>query len=205
MAIGIEKHLRRAEKVRAWIKVIEEAARDLELEVLSRHSETASETGTDPEPRLRPCEHRPEWRRGRLCLACDNTNLRTATEQERAEGLSYDPYLIDPPRDNYAVKRDQSDSSRRARDIAQLDASIESLERAARLRDGQDVSEGDTRSLRVMETARRTLGRDGLKVLAVLVKIRDASPGAYRAVLDGHPRALDLVAQAVPGKLRMPA
>jgi len=38
--------------------------------------ETASEPGVDPNAKTRPCEHRPEWMRGRLCLACDNTGLR---------------------------------------------------------------------------------------------------------------------------------
>jgi hypothetical protein len=48
--------------------------------LVSRASETASLSGWDESPERRPCEHRSEWRRGKLCLGCDNTGWRPLTE-----------------------------------------------------------------------------------------------------------------------------
>lgn len=197
-----ERHAQRVENVAAWLDVIAQSARELELEVLSRQSETASEAGTDPDPRLRPCEHRTEWMRGRLCLACDNTGLRRATPQERADGLAYDPYLLNPPqRDTYNVARDESPSARRARDAERLDAIIASLRRDARLRSGDEVREGSLRAVRIVSRFDRNLGRDGRKVYDTLARL---SPPTRLRVLRRDPKALDLFARLVPGSLRAP-
>lgn len=191
----------RVEKVSAWLDVLVQSARELELEVLSRASETASEAGTDPDPRLRPCEHRSQWMRGRLCLACDNTGLRPATKQERHEGLSIDPYLLDRPRSIVTVKRDESQSARRARDAERLDAIIATLQRNVRLRAGVEVTEGALRSVRIIEQIEQRLGRDGRKILRVLERL---SPPVRLAVLRRDPRALRHFARLVPGSLRTP-
>lgn len=200
-----ERNARKVQRVLAWLDVIEQSARDLELALLSRTSETASGTGTDPEPRLRPCEHRSEWQRGRLCLACDNTGLRPATDRERTDGLAYDPYLIDPPRDTYNVVRDQSEAARRSRDLAQLDAAIEVLQRTADERDGLAARERNPlRLTRTLEGMRRCLGRDGRRVLDALARIREVSPDAYRLVLARDETAVALLARIVRGRLRSP-
>jgi hypothetical protein len=198
---------RRTQNVLAWLAVIEESARDLELELLSRRSETASETGTDPEPDKVLCRHPAVNRRGRLCLSCMNTGFVLDDNGAAADvdGLKLDPYLIDPPRDTYAVVRDQSDSARRARDLAQLDSAIESLERAARQREGLDVEEGEARILRVIGAVWHALGRDGRKVLTALLRLRETSPTAYRRVLARDDAAVALLAATVRGRLRAPA
>lgn len=196
-----ERHAQRVENVRAWLSVIEESARELELEVLSRPSETASETGVDPDPRLRPCEHRTEWVWGRLCLACDNTGFRRATDQEKREGLAYDLYLLDPPRETYAVRRDESESARRARDAERLDTIIASLQRDARLRAGAEVREEALRGVRIVERLDRQLGRTGRKVLAALESF---APTVRRLVLERDEKALTLLAATIPGRIRAP-
>lgn len=196
-----ERHAQRVENVAAWLDVIAQSARELELEVLSRQSETASEAGTDPDPRLRPCEHRTEWMRGRLCLACDNTGLRPATRQERNEGLAFDPYLLDRPRSVVTVKRDESQAARRARDGERLDAIIASLQRDARLRAGVEVREGALRSVRVIASMERGLGRTGRKILSVLESLPE---DVRRAAIRGDERALSILAALVPGRVRTP-
>lgn len=186
--------------MRAWLDVIDEAALDLEREILSRRSETASETGTDPDPDLVVCRHPAANRRGRLCLSCENTGFVKA---KLADGEPVDPYLIDPP-SRYGVVRDQSEASRRARDLAQLDAAIDSLERAARVREGRDVQEGETRAIRMMATASRSLGRDGRKVLAAVTWIKRSDPGTYRGILERDEVALGHLALVIHGSLRAP-
>ena len=193
-----ERHAQRVEKIEAWLGVIENSARELELEVLSRPSETASEAGADPDPRVVICRHPASARMGRLCLLCDNTGFARASEVE-AEPV--DPYLVDPPREVWAVKRDESDSARRARNAERLDAIIASLQRDARLRAGAEVREGALRSVRLISRVERDLGRDGRKVLRVLEQL---SPPGRMAVLSRHPLALDLFARLVPGSLRAP-
>lgn len=195
--------IRRA-RVSEWIDVLEENARELELELLSRRSETASEAGADPDPRLRPCEHRSEWQRGRLCLACDNTGLRPATAKEREDGMAFDPYLLSPPRERYAVTRDQSEAAVRARNLEQLSAAIEVLERNARIRDGLEVHEGELSHVRLLDRLEAQLGRDGQKVARVLDFLQRKSPLLYRSALSRNELGLTVVALLVPGRLREP-
>ncbi len=192
-------------KVRLWIDVLKESAQDVEALTLSRTSETASEAGADPDPKLRPCEHRVEWRRGSLCLACDNTNLRRASAQERADGLAYDPMLLDPPRSTYTVVRDQSASGKKARDSEALDASIATLEHNERLRSGEEQREArEARFIRGLRGIERGLGRDGRKVLCALASLRVANRDYYVRAMRGDEAALAVVAALVPGRLRAP-
>lgn len=135
---------------------------------------------------------------GRLCLLCDNTGFARASE---VEGEHVDPYLVDPPREVWAVRRDESDSARRARNAERLDAIIASLQRDARLRAGAEVHEGPLRSVRLVSRFEQGLGRSGRRVLRTLEQL---SPPGRMAVLSRHPRALDLFARLVPGELRPP-
>jgi hypothetical protein len=192
---------RRVERVTAWLNLIEDAARELELEVLSRSAETASEAGTDPDPRLRPCEHRPAWMRGRLCLACDNTGLRPATRQEREEGLAYDPYILNPPRTGFAVRRDESAAAKRTRDGERIDALIASLQRDARIRAGVEVREGPLRVLRAVERITRSLGPYGRRVLEGLERL---PPSLRRSALAREEEGLRALAESTRGRLRAP-
>lgn len=196
-----ERTARRVENVLSWLEVIEEAARELEADVLSRSSETASEAGADPDPKLRPCEHRREWFRGGLCLACDNTGLRRATQQEREAGLAYDPYFVNPLRGNYTAPPDESTSGRRAREAERIDRVIAELRRDARIRAGAEVHEGALRAVRYIEGAQRALGRMGRKVLREIERL---SPELQHRVMARDPAALRLLAEAVPGRLWAP-
>jgi hypothetical protein len=155
----------------------------------------------DPDPRLRPCEHRPEWKRGRLCLACDNTGLRRATEKESLDGLAFDPYLLDPPRETFAVRRDESDAARRTRDAERLNAIIASLQRDARLRAGAEVREGALRGVRIIARMERDLGRTGRVILGVLESL---PADTRRRALARDEAALAYLAAAIPGRVRKP-
>ena len=193
-----ERHAQRLANVSAWLDVIEDSARELEQEVLSRTSETASEAGADPDPRVVLCRHPASARMGRLCLLCDNTGFASARE---VEGERVDPYLVDPPREVWAVRRDESDSARRARNAERLDAIIASLQRDARLRAGVEVREDELRYVRVISRIERGLGRTGQKILAVLESL---PPGLRRSVLQRDEIALAVLASVVPGRIRAP-
>ena len=194
-------HDRRIAKIESWLDWLQDAEREFEEIVLSRASELASETGADPDPRLRPCEHRVEWMRGGLCLACDNTGLRRATEKERLEGLAYDPYFIDPPRSTYAVVRDESEAARRTAAMERLNTEIAKLQANARIRAGVEVPDDrmtalmrrvastrrDHPSLRKLEWALSVLGRQD-KRLAARAWARD-------------PAVLELISKLIRGRI----
>ena len=125
----------KADVVMLWFDWIEEQYADL----LSRLAETDSLTGFNDLPDTRPCEHRAQWRRGKLCLGCDNTGWRKATHKEREEGLARDPYSFDLPKSQ--VKVVETESSRRAQEAARIDSIIATLDRHARVREGKDSLE----------------------------------------------------------------
>ncbi len=135
----------KADIIQEWLEWIEEQYADL----LSRASETGSLSGFDDLPTTRPCEHRVAWRKGKLCLACDNTGWRPATRKEREDGLARDPYSFELPKSQ--VKVTQSDSARRAQEASRLDSIIATLDRNAKVREGRDVLEDkDVRQFRIV-------------------------------------------------------
>lgn len=184
----------RVDAINEWLDVLESMYEDL----LSRPEETASAAGFDPDPRLRPCECRRAWRRGNLCLACDNTRWRPATKQERAEGLGVDPYSAQLS-GGVTIVRDESPASRRARELRRLDASITALERMARIRDGLDVTESrDARVFRLVARKHRTLN----KLLVALAHLRERRHDLY---LDLRGRGAIALALLVPGRIDRPS
>lgn len=187
----------RVAKIEGWLDRLNE---DFEA-LLSRAHETSGEAGFDPAPRLRPCEHRREWMRGRLCLACDNTGLRRATEKERIEGRAYDPYSLNLPKTTTGVRVDASDAARRSRDIARLDASIASLQRDARIRAGAEVVEDPIlRALRLV--ARRPPALR--KIERALGHMREVYPDIYVGLYSRKKRSLQALALLVPGRIEPP-
>jgi hypothetical protein len=194
-------HDRRIAKIESWLDWLEGAEREFEEIVLSRASELASETGADPDPRLRPCEHRPEWMRGGLCLACDNSGLRRATDKERAEGLAYDPYFIDPPRSTFAVTRDESEAARHTANLARLDSQIAQLQANARIRAGVEVPDDRmTALLRKVAGTRRN--HPTLRKLEwALGAIRRQSIDLYVRAWARDPEVLELVSRMVRGRI----
>jgi hypothetical protein len=167
----------RVSKIEDWLAFLERVY----AELLSRPSESPAPPGFDAGPRTRPCEHRPVWRRGRLCLACDNTGWRPIAAGE--EGI--DPYTTDI-KTRYAVV--ESDSSRKARLGAYLDDKIEALRRSRRIQLGIEVPEG--RELAAIRRAEGQLGQFGRR----LAKEMRRRPGADAREL----------AVAIPGRIPPP-
>lgn len=202
-----EEELRdqKIKKLTAWLDWIDAALEEEARIVLSRTSELATNTGPDPSPRHKPCEHRPQWRHGNLCLACQNTGIRLATQRERDEEEAEDPYMLNPPREGYGVTRDQSDSARRARDSAALDNAIESLQRNAMIRSGDEYGEDrDLASVRRVQNLWRTGGETLTKILHALAQLRRLRPQVYQSILARkHDGLLELCAH-VSGEIRHP-
>lgn len=154
--------------------------------LLSRPEETASITGFDDDPRQRPCEHRREWMRGKLCLACDNTGWRRRARNE--EGL--DPYATEVKAAGVRVV--ESASAKRAREGERIDKIIEGLKRDARLRAGVEVREGP------MDRFVRHVGRKDRQLVKIIRTIE-------RLRARGVDRITPLLLAAeVPGRIREP-
>ena len=180
----------RASDIADWLVYVENLYADL----ISRPTETGSSSGFDPEPRVKPCEHRAEWRRGRLCLGCDNTNWRPLTPQEREENLGIDPYAAEVKRDVVIV---ESDSMRKARESARMDNVIAALERASQVRAGLEVQETvESRTFRLVSHKHHDL----IKISDVIRQLRQDVPALLERI------SLDqlcwLVAKIMPGSLR---
>ena len=124
--------------------------------------------GFDSNPDSKPCEHRREWRRGKLCLACDTTGWRKATKQEKKDGLARDPYSFNLPKEQ--TKMVESDSSRRAHHAALLDAEIDKLRLNERVREGTDILED--RSLRQYRVA-MSFPQQALEIMDAFDRVRD--------------------------------
>jgi len=205
-----ETKLKRVAKVSAWIDVLEETARELELELLTReHELEGSSTGADPDPRAIPCRHPGVNRRGRLCLSCMNTGfvLDQGGGYAKVDGEPVDPYYVNLRKDGVTVKLDQSESAERAREIARIDNALDTLERNARIRDGLEVHEGELAAVRVTERLEASLGWSGRKVARTLNYLRtQGSTGeyVYRCAIDRQLVALMIVATLTKGRLDHP-
>jgi hypothetical protein len=163
----------RVSKIEGWLAYLE----SVYAELISRPSESPAPPGFDAGPRTRPCEHRPVWRRGRLCLACDNTGWRPIAKGE--EGI--DPYTTDI-KTRFAVV--ESDSSRKARLGAYLDDRIEALRRSQRIQLGVEVPEG--RDLAAVRRAEGRLGQFGRRLARELRRRPGASPLELATVIPGR-------------------
>lgn len=122
----------RADKLAGWLQWISELYSSVDIGAAGDQP-----AGFDADPRLRPCEHRAEWYRGGLCLACENTGWRKATKKERGEGMAFDPYAFELPKSQWRVL--ESESSVRAREGEHLDAIIARCQRDERIRAGKEA------------------------------------------------------------------
>ena len=186
---------KRAGRISEWLDYVEAMYSDL----LSRRSETASRSGFDPRPSLRPCEHRIEWRQGRLCLACDNTGWRQATSKERAEGMGIDPYAADLPKHKTVLV--ESAGVKKAREGRHIDHVISQLERDAQVRAGLEAVEGSQTRVFRSVTTKKTPTLD--RILHTLNHLRENDEVIYESL--DRSQLCDLLARLVPGPIEEPA
>lgn len=125
----------RADIVLWWLDWLEAQYENL----LSREESAMAPAGFDAAPDKVMCEHRHQWKRGKLCLACDNTGWRRATHKERLDEIAADPYAREIPKS--IVKVNTSESSKAAQDAAKLDNIINTLIHNESVRNGKDVME----------------------------------------------------------------
>lgn len=185
-----ERISQRAERVLDWLDYLDK----LYVGLLSR-SATESEAGFDPSPRCRPCECRVKWRRGNLCLACDNTKWRSLTREERAENLGVDPYSAQVS-SGITIVKDESPAAQKARAAQNLDSIISVLQRNERIRSGLDVAESpEARTFRRVSSKDVTLNR----ILIAIERLRVSRLWP----LDRMTLAL-LLAKIVPGRIYPP-
>lgn len=179
----------RVQKLVGWLDQLNEVYESL----LSRAAETAGQAGFDPAPRVRPCEHRREWYRGDLCLACDNTGWRPLARGE--EGI--DPYAGNLPKTTTGVRVDQSAASERGRRLAHIDAQLAALHRDARIRAGMEAQEDYyLRALRIVSRKPKTVKR----IEQGLMRLRERYPELYHRLPDDR-LALVALALFTPGRI----
>jgi len=185
-----ERLAQRADKIADWLIWIDEVYANL----ISRRSETGSIAGFDDKPRSRPCEHRRAWMRGNLCLACENTNWRPLTIQEREEGLGIDPYAADLHRDRVVVV--ESTSRRKAREAAHIDNIIDTCKRYERVRAGLEVLESpEAGQLRRIGAKSHPLDL----IIAAINDLRDRHPELYQWL--SFDKLCRLLARIVSGRI----
>lgn len=188
----------RADRLAEWWPLISEPYESM----ISRSEETSSVSGFDDSPTTRMCECRLEWRRGKLCLACDNTGWRPATAEERSAGGAVDPYSAQVS-SGVTIVRDESPASRRARESERNDAIISGLQRDARIRAGVESAE-DTSMRQFRMVARKT--RTERRIIQGIELLRQLRPELYARL----PERKGLVALAavmyhlIPGRIPSP-
>lgn len=180
----------RAERIRGWFEYLDELYDAVGLDTAN----LPTLPGFDNEPRMKPCEHRAEWMRGRLCLGCDNTGWRPLTRVERQEEQGIDPYAADLPKHRHVLV--ESDGAKRARESRLMDAVIAQLERNALIREGvaaQDTPEA--RRFRAVADKPYVLN----KILAAVAYIREHKPDLYESLREE--RTLLILAAIIPGRI----
>jgi hypothetical protein len=182
-----ERLVRRAEKIESWFDYLD----GLYGNLLSRPAETSSLSGWNDAPRTKPCECRPQWQRGRLCLACDNQGWRPIADGE----VGIDPYSAQvPKRASFLLVESVIDRKYKSR--WQRDFQLSVLERNALIRGGLELAEGqEARVFRTVSAKSATLTKI-LWGLALLFHF-DAE-AVRRASREALARAL---AHILPGRL----
>ena len=182
-----ERLIRRAEKIESWFDYLD----NLYGNLLSRPAETSSLSGWNADPRTKPCECRPQWQRGRLCLACDNSGWRPIADGE----VGIDPYSAQAPgRTSFLLV--ESDGARKAKGQRQMDSTILVLERNSLIRSGIELAEGqEARVFRTISAKSLTLTKV-LWGLALLLHFDGEA--VRRASREALARAL---AHILPGRL----
>jgi len=163
-----KKTIERAEIVLLWFDWIEGKYDDM----ISREESASAPAGFDAAPVSRPCEHRREWRRGKLCLACDNTGWRKSTAKEKQDGIAFDPYAFEVP--DTKVKVNDSASSKFEQEAAKITSILSMLANHAAIRAGEDFAED-----RYIAQYRKACQKpEGAKVvIAALNRIESMRPG----------------------------
>ncbi len=170
--------------------------------LLSRASETASLPGWDNEPRLRPCECKWEWRRGKLCLMCDNTRFRKC---DPGDERAVDPYALGVTqiKGGFHAKSagDESAAQKLAASIARLSSLIASLERTRMQR--EDVEAAPDRAMQqLIQLVGDTLDRaprSYRKIMLAVHAMRARTPWMADK-LPGRD-AIILLSAMIPGKI----
>lgn len=185
-------------KILDWLLWANERVADL----ISRKAETSSESGWDPSPSVRPCEHRLEWMREKLCLGCDNTGFRPLTAKERDEGSGIDPYSLDVPavKGGWSVSTNTEESAAQKRSawLALLNEAIARMERDAAMREGRGVRlDTATRDILKLSVVPPTLQ----KIEKALLRLRTEKEHLYWK-LPNDQEALFQLSLWVPGQIR---
>jgi hypothetical protein len=184
------------ENIRAWLYHLDEI-----YDVLhSRVSETPSTSGWNPKPLERPCECRLSWRKGKLCLLCDNTRIRKCWPGE--EGIDLYALGAKAKRGGFSAKsaEDESEAQKQAARFALLNARIEALERSQRIRDGiEAVEDSLMRKLRMVEHKPYAL----VKIELALRLLQADHLEDYENLPEGEVGLLRLAAM-IPGRIAKP-
>lgn len=187
---------RRVSRIRGWLVYRDE----MYAVLLSRKSETASESGWDESPRERPCECRSEWRRGNLCLLCDNTRMRPCWHGE--EGI--DPYAlgVKAVKGGFTAKSagDESVAQKRSASMERLNTELQALERDEAIRDGREAPE-DSMLVKIREVSKKP--RSLVKIEKTLHRMRADEPVLFSTLPRGQ-EALEWVARETPGRIMSP-
>lgn len=190
--------LNRMRKIQNWIEWYE----DRYAVLISRASETAGESGWDSFPRVRPCECKLEWRRGNLCLVCDNSRLRACA---KGDDRAVDPYALGVPqiKGGWSVMSsgDESAASKRAANIATISREIAKLKATTRQREGRETEELDASIRDYLKIHKVPLE---LKlVMRAVLRLEDVSPALAHTLPTGG-QALYLLSRMVPGRIQGP-
>ena len=187
-----ERLKKREEHIRNWLIYVH----DLYADLVSRPSEQASVSGFDAEPSVKPCEHRLPWRRGKLCLACDNTGWRKLTHREKVDNEGIDPYAAEVSR-GITIVKDESAASVKQRHDKRIDAILLSLESAEKVQSGEEAKETtESRNFRIVAEKHASLR----KILASIEQLKSDHPMLYWR-MSGE-QLVRLLARIVPGRIR---
>lgn len=187
----------RMEKIRDWLIWMEDRYESL----ISRASETASTSGWDDSPRVRPCEHKLEWRHEGLCLVCNNTMLRSC---DKNDDRAIDPYAlgVSQTKGGFTARSagDESAAQKASGSIAKITAELSRLQASSRLRDGSEA-EPDAAMRKYLRI--KYVPRELKLIMGFVTVMSDKWPDLARTLPDGH-NALYLLSFAVSGRLSGP-
>lgn len=192
----------RATRLALWWPILSEPYEGL----ISRTENASSDPGFDTDPRTKPCEHRLEWRRANLCLACGEhyrkPGWRPLTREERHDKMGVDPYSAELSA-GITIVRDESPSSRRARESERVNAEIATLQRNVRIRAGAEVHmDRATSTFLRVERKPHTVQR----ILKGMDLLRILRPSLWEALpdRDGFLALATVMYHAVPGNITAP-
>jgi hypothetical protein len=188
----------RYRNIEDWLAWGEERYTDL----ISRATETAGSAGWDSEPRQRPCECRIEWRRGSLCLQCDNTRFRRCDKDDpRAVDLYALGVSAVKGGFSAASAGDESTAQKHAASIARISSILASLERTRLQREGVEA-EPDKSMRELISLVGDTLDRAPRQYRVITRAVHDLN-ARYPRLGAQLPGRVGIIALSVliPGKI----